>query len=87
MYKDFYDLYIGLFDQSISESDFQNNIIANFASTEEALTFHGLCQFFTYLQTTFGEDHIIKSLSRLGYSDDLQNERSRVFALSIHSDQ
>lgn len=43
MYMDFKDLYTGLFGESISETDFQANIITNFASTEEGLTLQGLC--------------------------------------------
>ncbi len=43
MYKDFKDFYTGLFGGVISEQEFQDNIISNFASTEEGLTLQGLC--------------------------------------------
>ncbi len=46
-----------------------------------------MIQFFTYIWESNGEDYIFEILGNLGYLKNLQNERSRVFALSVHSDQ
>ena len=86
LYNDFKDLYQGLIGESLTETDFNQQILTNFEQSEGGLTFHGLRQFIAFLYEEHGESGLRSFLLNLGYQEDFQNSISRMFALSIHSD-
>ncbi|TNV82556.1 hypothetical protein FGO68_gene2473 [Halteria grandinella] len=85
-------LYLGATGHQLSEQDFKSSILHQFEQDKSTLSFDGFMLLIRSIINAKGPQALIQWLTNLGYvySHELQTfvtERSRVYTLTIHSNQ
>jgi hypothetical protein len=71
-------------NKSITEKEFQVEILQRYSSTTKGVTLRGFLDFWRDSILSTGEEAVWKWFEQLGYERDLFSTRSRAFLLTIH---
>jgi calpain-15 len=85
-YNEFRGFWECVKNASISQNEFENNILNNFAQYDKGITEKGFINFFEDYYLKEGEKNMRSWLENLGYDSELYPLRSRCFMLTFHSD-